>query len=258
MGKINWAFDMKYDIENHFVNGSWRTLERLAVKITKDASKTAKSKMNPVLGGGTRLMIDMKHRISDDIDLFINNPQWIGYLTPRLNDRFENEFDSYDEGSTSLKLKTPIGEIDFIVSMSLLGLPNERSNDCVFELEPIAEVLVKKLFYRGWALTPRDLFDWKMIESKLPTSVTHITDIAKLLSGRTAQITNSLIALKKSTRSKTIWDAIKANDLPDFHESIDWAEKRIVDFNQINISNQKMAKAASGIKLPKSDGPFSS
>lgn len=54
----------------------------------------------------------------------------------------------------SLKLRFVNGEIDFIVAMSLLNLPNQSKPGIPFELEPIAEVLAKKLFYRGAMLTP--------------------------------------------------------------------------------------------------------
>lgn len=129
------------DIQAHRASGSWRALETLALQMVMDASRVAKSDFSPVLGGGTRLMLALGHRISDDINLFIRDPQWIGYLTPRLNDRFEHLIDAYDEGATSLKIKLPQREIDFIVSMSLLGLPHEQADGCLFALEPVSEVL---------------------------------------------------------------------------------------------------------------------
>ena len=223
------------DIKNHKATGSWRGLEALAVEIVKDASKNAKSDFKPVLGGGTRLMLAMEHRISDDIDLFIRDPQWIGYLTPRLNDRFEDVINGYDEGATSLKLRFPQGEIDFIVSMSLLGLPNEVSSDCAFALEPVAEVLAKKLFYRGWALTPRDLFDWRLIETKLSPDVIHASEIANLVSIRIEEIQAALTAMDKSAKAKLVWGEIRTPDLPDFHESIQWAQTRLIEFRQMTL-----------------------
>ena len=78
------------DIELHKVKGPWRALESIAFDMVKDAEKAAKSKMTAALGGGTRLMLAMNHRISDDVDIFIPDPQWLGYLSPRLNDRFEH------------------------------------------------------------------------------------------------------------------------------------------------------------------------
>lgn len=143
--------------------GAWRELARIASDMVADAERQAGFVMQPKLGGGTRLMLALEHRISDDIDLFIRDPQWIGYLSPRLNDRFESVITGYEESATALKLRCPGGEIDFIVSMSLLGLPDEHHPDVPFALEPADEVLAKKLFYRGWALTPRDLFDWRTV-----------------------------------------------------------------------------------------------
>ena len=37
-------------------------------------------------GGGTVLMRRHHHRFSKDIDIFLSDPQWFGYLTPRLSD----------------------------------------------------------------------------------------------------------------------------------------------------------------------------
>jgi hypothetical protein len=83
------------DIQQHFESGSWRYLANLAAQMVKDAEHHAKSTLEPHLGGGTRLMLALQHRISHDVDLFIRDPQWLGYLTPRLNDRFEHLIDAY-------------------------------------------------------------------------------------------------------------------------------------------------------------------
>ena len=230
------------DIKNHKASGAWRTLEALALAIVNDASKNAKSDFKPVLGGGTRLMLSMEHRISDDIDLFIRDPQWIGYLTPRLNDRFEDVINGYDEGATSLKFRFPQGEIDFIVSMSLLGLPNEISADCAFALEPVAEVLAKKLFYRGWALTPRDLFDWRMIETTLPPTETHAPQIGNLVAGRIDEIHAALTAMDSSAKAQLVWGGIRTPELPDFHESIQWAQARLIEFRRMNLNAELQAQ----------------
>lgn len=175
-------------------------------------------------------MLAMGHRISDDIDLFIRDPQWIGYISPRLNDKFENLIAGYDEGATSLKLKFNQGEIDFIVSMSLLGLPNEISCDCVFPLEPVAEVLAKKLFYRGWALTPRDLFDWRVMEETLSAEAVRAPQIAHLVVGRIGLIESALSALGQSAKAHSVWNSIRSPANLDFQESIRWAQARLVEY----------------------------
>lgn len=109
------------DVRHH---GSWQRLEALAQTVVADVSKAAGMTLQPLLGGGTRLMLALEHRISGGIDLFIRDPQWIGFLSPRLNDHVADLVgDRYDEDANSLKLRLKDGEIDFIVAMSLLGLP---------------------------------------------------------------------------------------------------------------------------------------
>jgi len=239
------TFVAKADIETFAAHGSWRELERIAALAIEDAEKIAKSVvgMNPVLGGGTRLMLAMKHRISDDIDLFIHDVQWIGYLTPRLNDRLEAMVAGYgyEEGNSFLKLRFKDGQIDFVASTSLLGgLPNEKTPDCRFELEHPAEVLAKKLFHRGWKITPRDLFDWKALEAWYSPEELHVADIAKLLRGGTKLdlIEASLKAIKDSPKQKSDWEKIRTPSLPNYEETIEWALSRVADWGQQLESEQ--------------------
>lgn len=214
------------DIAVHRQSGAWRKLERIALDLVQDAQLHAKSKLTARLGGGTRLMLALNHRISHDIDLFIRDPQWLGYLTPRLNDRFEHLFDAYEEGSTSLKLRLPEGEIDFIVSMDLLDLPSEREVDCAFELEPVAEVLAKKLFYRGWSLTPRDLFDWWAIEHSAPHAIDKQT-MAHLLKTKLKDIEAALDQTRQSHHIAAVWQAILAPERPALSAAIDWGKAQL-------------------------------
>ncbi|MGC8703186.1 MAG: nucleotidyl transferase AbiEii/AbiGii toxin family protein [Thiomonas sp.] len=204
-------------------SGSWRGLVRVAFEMVRDAEQRAGVAMHPKLGGGTRLMLAFDHRISDDIDLFIRDPQWIGYLTPRLNDHFESLATGYEESASSLKLRLPGGEIDFIVSMSLLGLPDEHAADVPFALESVDEVLAKKLFYRGWALTPRDLFDWRAVVQHAPPGLVGQRMARLLVGDRLAAIRDALLSMKASRAAAAAWEAIRAPDKPALGESIAWA-----------------------------------
>ena len=49
------------------------------------------------------------------------------------------------------------------MSGSLLNRKSECAPTLPFALEPIEEVIAKKLFYWSWALTARDLFEWKTV-----------------------------------------------------------------------------------------------
>lgn len=211
------------DVQQFREGGAWRALATCACSMIDDAeAKAGGTRMNPQLGGGTRLMLAIGHRISDDIDLFIRDPQWIGYLTPRLNDRFEAVINGYDESSTSLKLRLDEGEIDFIVGMSLLGLASEHDAAVPFELEPVEEVIAKKLFYRGWALTPRDLYDWKAVATRPEFS--HLAGLMRDLldEDKRQAIRDALGAMSRARSASSTWDAIRAPDKPGLDAAIEW------------------------------------
>ena len=205
----------------HRQSGSWRSLERTALAIIADVQERADRTFQPKLGGGTRLMLALDHRISHDIDLFMRDPQWIGYITPRLNDRVEAVVAGYEEAADFLKLSLPDGEIDFIVRGSLLGLPDEASEETKLPLEPVAEVLAKKLFHRGPVLTPRDLFDWWAVETLKPELVPKAA-MGRLLESRRPGILNALDLLSRSAAAAALWDGILAPDKPEIARVAAW------------------------------------
>jgi hypothetical protein len=48
-------------------------------------------------GGGTVLMLRVAHRHSKDIDLFVNEPQYLGYVNPRLSEPAEAVTTDYED-----------------------------------------------------------------------------------------------------------------------------------------------------------------
>jgi hypothetical protein len=220
------------DILKHRKEGSWRKLSGVAAGILADAEKTAGSTLHAVLGGGTRVMLALNHRISDDIDLFIRDPQWIGYLSPRLNAHVEGLTPDYDETAVSLKLRFAEGEIDFIVAAPLLQLPEEFSPETLFPLEPVAEVLAKKLFHRGWQLAPRDLFDWWAIETKAPSSIPK-SKLAALLKTKFDGISTALNAMGQSSRAAELWDSVQAPNRPRFDETLMWGLGQLAQYRKL-------------------------
>lgn len=114
-----------------------------------------------VLGGGTALMIHHWHRASRDIDLFIDDPQLLGLLSPRLSDVFDSVNEGYEEAAHYIKIKYPEGEIDVIVTAALSRVPQTTFE---FQGRPVpiekpVEIALKKLHYRAANLKPRDIFD---------------------------------------------------------------------------------------------------
>jgi len=118
------------------------------------------------LGGGTVLYHKYHHRISKDIDIFLQDPQLLNYLSPRVNSFTENCLD-YDEMSSYLTLTMPEGKIDFINSFQISSFKpklQEFFGHEIFVEDPI-EIVSKKMFYRGTFLRPRDIYDLATVYS---------------------------------------------------------------------------------------------
>lgn len=229
------------DILLHRKSGSWRALERIAQALTHSAREQGGTFFSPVLGGGTRLMLAMEHRISDDIDLFIDSPGWIPYVSPRTNERFEKELVTYNEDGDHVKWVFPNGEIDFIVRTPLLTqdkLWNPSAEETTFPLEPPFEVLAKKLFYRGWALTPRDLFDWHSFEQHVPIDEDSRIELAKLLATKFDDINVALTHLPGKRVAALAWERIKAPFVPDLRETIEWAKEELSAYRILSEENR--------------------
>jgi len=54
--------------------------------------------------GGSALAFKFHHRFSKDIDIFLYDPQWLEFLTPRLNDDIEKLVKDYLEGPTFFEI----------------------------------------------------------------------------------------------------------------------------------------------------------
>lgn len=228
----------KSEMDRWLVSGGWKSLEKKAAQIVSAAEASAGSgRLSPLLGGGTRLILELGHRISRDIDLFIRDPQWIGLMSPRLNDKIGDLVQGYEEDATFLKLKFSEGEIDFIVRMSLTGLPPEFSEKSLFLLEPVEEVLAKKLFYRGAYLTPRDLFDWACIESMHPEAL-DVQRIARVVNTRLEGIHQSLERMKSSPSARRTWELLETSLELDFDQAVAWGRDRLVIFRDLFLAEK--------------------
>lgn len=146
----------------------WEALFRKALRVIDSADPGAFRPENWSFGGGTVLMRRYHHRLSKDIDIFVPDPQYLGYLSPRLNDTVGELTSNYNEQATFLKLYFDEGEIDFIVSRPLTTRPTvvETVFDRPIRVETSAEILAKKINYRGPEFTARDIFDFSLLAEK--------------------------------------------------------------------------------------------
>jgi hypothetical protein len=126
-----------------------------------------------VLGGGTALMIFADHRLSRDIDAFIDDPQYLAVLSPEMTDVWKCS--AWDRAAHYLKLRYPEGEIDFIVTAPISSSPPiekqidlteiRKGSKPTIRLDPPVEIALKKLHYRATGLKPRDVFDIAVIDA---------------------------------------------------------------------------------------------
>jgi len=102
----------------------WETLFLRALDLIDSVGDAGIALHDWSFGGGTVLMRRHHHRFSKDIDIFVPDSQYLGFLTPRLNGKAEALTTSYIEQANSLKLIFPEGEIDFVASAPLTAKPS--------------------------------------------------------------------------------------------------------------------------------------
>lgn len=152
--------------------GPWEKLFPRALTLIDEISRYGGIK-DPfwTLGGGTVLMFRHHHRLSKDIDIFVLDPQYLGFVTPRLSDTAADLTQDYIEQSGSfVKLQFEEGEVDFVASPNLLADAWESWDigGRAVKVETSAEIIAKKMYHRGDRATARDLFDFALVIEREP------------------------------------------------------------------------------------------
>ena len=156
-------------------SGPWEVLFQRALRLVDDIQRHG-GLADPfwTFGGGTVLMFRYGHRLSKDIDIFVPDPQYLGYVTPRLSDTAASLTEEYTEMPGSfVKLQFEEGEIDFVAAPNLTGVAWERweIQGRPVRVETAAEVIAKKMYHRGDRATARDLFDLAMVVEREPDAL---------------------------------------------------------------------------------------
>lgn len=158
--------------------GIWTTLFPRALTLIDEIARYSGAKAPfYTFGGGTVLMLRYQHRLSKDIELFLPDPQSLGYVTPRLSDTADEMCKSqYIEAANFVKLQFDEGEIDFVASPNLLPTHDAFEDWELFgrrvRVETAAEIVAKKMFHRGDKATARDLFDLALVIEREPDALT--------------------------------------------------------------------------------------
>ncbi|MFT4103679.1 MAG: nucleotidyl transferase AbiEii/AbiGii toxin family protein [Burkholderiaceae bacterium] len=158
--------------ERSLPGGAWQVLFPRALILIDEVRKYG-GLASPfwTLGGGTVQMFRWRHRLSKDIDIFVPDPQYLGYVTPRLSEAAADLTADYTEMQGSfVKLQFEEGEIDFVAAPNLLDDAWEVWNigSHAVKVETAAEIIAKKMYHRGDRVTARDLFDLALVVEREP------------------------------------------------------------------------------------------
>jgi hypothetical protein len=118
-------------------------------------------------GGGTGLAVVYAHRISYDIDIFLDRASDLKALTPARNEAIRSLIGArgFEFPGHYLKLNLDGGEIDFIVAATITdpatSIWSFEGHDV--QLETPVEIAAKKISYRGSSFKVRDVFDLAVV-----------------------------------------------------------------------------------------------
>ncbi|MBU3563196.1 nucleotidyl transferase AbiEii/AbiGii toxin family protein [Polynucleobacter sp. Tro8-14-1] len=211
-------------VERNLPSGVWEDLLPHALSIIEDIKSHGTPDPFWTFGGGTVLMFRYQHRLSKDIDIFVPDPQYLGFVTPRLSDVAAAVSTDYVEDQSSyVKLIRPEGEIDFVASPNLTEAPFEMWNigGQHIRVETAAEIVAKKLWHRGDRASARDLFDLSLVIEREPEA---LIKAAKFLR-KNADLFTSQIAIRASVLKAQFAEIDVLNYKPSYDEAVQRATK---------------------------------
>jgi hypothetical protein len=149
---------------------TWEFLFGQALTVVGEIARHGRDEPFWTFGGGTALMLRYGHRFSKDIDIFVPDPQSLGFVTPRLSDVAESITTDYVEAAGYVKLYLEEGEIDFVAAPNLTtpGFEIETIMGHEVRVETSVEIIAKKMWHRGDRITGRDIFDFALIVEREP------------------------------------------------------------------------------------------
>jgi hypothetical protein len=121
------------------------------------------------LGGGTAIMLHIRHRISHDIDIFVPGTR-LKLFTPATNPAAARISGRFQWPGHYLKFERPEGEIDFLSAMlqTKPGFTWSNLKGRPIAVETPEEVIVKKIRFRSHGFTARDAFDLAAVAAVRP------------------------------------------------------------------------------------------
>ena len=158
------------------------------------------------LGGGTALSISLNHRISYDIDIFFQDASALKFLSPNKNNKIRALSDDWQQPGNYLKIERPEGDIDFLIARTFSTSPHflhDFKGKEIF-IETPAEIIAKKIHYRGSQFSVRDIFDIAAVSELAPDALSSVSSEIRDALPRTWD----RVKLLRKRYDQTIHDAV--------------------------------------------------
>ncbi|MCH4814096.1 hypothetical protein MLE19_22570 [Halomonas neptunia] len=173
-------------------------------------------------------MLQIDHRDSHDVDLFINDIQLLPYFNPETQDYdLTIEPSGYVAEAGSLKVSFDgVGEIDVICCSTVTDRPSQLADVAGRSIlrETPAEIIAKKIVYRGSRLQPRDMFDIAAVSHALGEAY-----LVEALSGIKPDIATALRTVEQSDDRSVAIVVSRLLVKPDFRDVQSSAKARATD-----------------------------
>ena len=150
---------------------NWKRLFDIAMPAIDHVFRSPQTEGTPdwTFGGGTALMLQIGHRISFDIDIFVHAAR-LKSFSPSINPAAADISTRYQWPGHYLKFELPDGEIDFLSAplQTDPGFTWKQLGNRSVAIETPEEIIVKKIRYRSESLKARDAFDLAAIARERP------------------------------------------------------------------------------------------
>jgi hypothetical protein len=188
-------------------SGKWRSSQwKQLLDLVLPALNELPNELTWTLGGGTALSISLNHRTSYDIDIFFQDASALKLLSPYKNEKIRALSDDWQQPGNYLKIERPEGDIDFLIARTFAASPHflyEFKGNKIF-VETPAEIIAKKIHYRGSQFSVRDIFDIAAVSEIAPEALSSISSESRDALPRTLD----RIKLLRKRYEQTIHDAV--------------------------------------------------
>ena len=123
------------------------------------------------------MSISLNHRVSYDIDIFFQDASALKILSPHKNKKIRALSDDWQQPGNYLKIERPEGDIDFLVARTFAASPHilhDFMGKKIF-VETPAEIIAKKIHYRGSQFSVRDIFDIAVVSELVPDALPSVS-----------------------------------------------------------------------------------